>query len=174
VIKFLKFHHFRRQRRSRPIMSPLGSRIVAAFLGAAFALSAPAAIAQTPDQKPPDQGKPADKPNDANKEEKKKVDEIAEAAQMIPGAAGNPECVWFGRRVVELLWKDDMDAAFRHLDLYDRFGCPGPHIQASFRCVVRQGSYYQPRVHACWVNPGLPPATAAAQPPAGTPGTSSQ
>ena len=31
-----------------------------------------------------------------------------------------------------------MDTAFRHLDLYDRFGCPGPHIQSAFRCVLRQ------------------------------------
>ena len=31
-----------------------------------------------------------------------------------------PECVWLGRRVVSLLWRDDLDTAFRHLDLYDR------------------------------------------------------
>ena len=29
------------------------------------------------------------------------------------------------RRVVSLMWRDDLDTAFRHLDLYDRFGCPG-------------------------------------------------
>ena len=59
------------------------------------------------------------------------------------------------------MWRDDMDTAFRHLDLYDRFGCPGPHIQAAFRCVVRQGNNIDPksppslnaRVHACWLNP---------------------
>jgi hypothetical protein len=156
-------------------MFPTGSRILAAFLGAALAFAAPPLNAQTTDQKPPDQGKPpADKPNDAGKEDKKKVDEIAEAAAMIPGPAGNPECYWLGRRFVELLWKQDIETAFRHLDLYDRFGCPGPHIQTSFRCVLRQGSFSQPKVHACWINPDLPPATAAAQPPAGTPGTSSQ
>jgi hypothetical protein len=83
--------------------------------------------------------------------------------------------VWLGRRVVGLLWRDDMDTAFRHLDLYDRFGCPGQHIQAAFRCVVRQGSNIDPkspqslnsRVHTCWLNPAAA-QTAAAPPPAAT------
>ena len=49
-------------------------------------------------------------------------------ASVLGGPAANPECVWLGRRVVSLLWRDDLDTAFRHLDLYDRFGCPGrPH-----------------------------------------------
>ena len=68
------------------------------------------------------------------------------------------------------MWRDDMDTAFRHLDLYDRFGCPGPHIQSAFRCVVRQGNNIDPkspqslnaRVHSCWVNPSATPTAAAA------------
>jgi hypothetical protein len=152
----------------------------AALFGAAlFAGAGPWAAAQAQDQKPPDQGQkqPSAQPADAGKEDKKKVDEFAEAASAINGAAGNPECVWLGRRVVSLLWKDDLDTAFRHLDLYDRFGCPGAHIQASFRCVVRQGNIdpkspesLNARVHACWINPNLPPATAAAPGPAPTAG----
>ena len=59
---------------------------------------------------------------------------------MLGGPAANPECVWLGRRVVSLMWRDDLDTAFRHLDLYDRFGCPAGHIQATFRCLVRQGN----------------------------------
>ena len=73
---------------------------------------------------------------------------------------------WLGRRVVSLLWRDDLDTAFRHLDLYDRFGCPAGHIQATFRCVVRQGSIdpkadpkatdtINGRVHSCWINPNV-------------------
>ena len=81
---------------------------------------------------------------------------------MLTGPAGNPECVWLGRRVVALLWRDDMDTAFRHLDLYDRFGCPSAHIQAAFRCLIRQG-HIDPkaaetlngRVNACWLNPAM-------------------
>jgi hypothetical protein len=110
-------------------------------------------------------------PRGAKRRPLRRIDEFAEASRLVSGPAGNPECVWLGRRVVGLLWRDDMDTAFRHLDLYDRFGCPGPHIQAAFRCLVRQG-YIDPkspqrlnsRVHACWVNPASPPVGAAAAP----------
>ncbi len=107
-------------------------------------------------------------------EGQKKIDEIAEASRVLAGPAGNPECVWLGRRVVSLLWRDDLDTAFRHLDLYDRFGCPSAHIQAAFRCLVRQGNIdpkapesLNGRVHACWLNPGLPPTAAVGAQPAG-------
>jgi hypothetical protein len=111
---------------------------------------------------------------DAAKDNQRKTDEFVEAAQAINGPAGNPECVWLGRRVVRLMWLDDLDTAFRHLDLYDRFGCPGGHVQATFRCLTRFGGQIDPkvaetlnsRVHACWINPGAQPqAAAAASPP---------
>ncbi len=103
----------------------------------------------------------------------KKVDEFAEAARHIVGPAGQPECVWLGRRAVSLLIRDDLDTAFRHMELYDRFGCPASHIQAAFRCLVRQGppdlkapEKMSAKVHACWINPepepSAPPPTAAA------------
>ncbi|WP_038970384.1 MULTISPECIES: hypothetical protein [unclassified Bradyrhizobium] len=128
----------------------------------------------------PDQGKAAAQPADAAKDaaqNQRRTDEFAEAAQVISGPAGNPECVWLGRRVVRLMWRDDLDTAFRHLDLYDRFGCPGGHIQAAFRCLTRFGGQIDPkvaetldsRVHACWINPAAQPqqaAAAAAQPAA--------
>jgi hypothetical protein len=114
---------------------------------------------------------------DAPKDSQRKTDEFVEAAQAINGPAGNPECVWLGRRVVRLMWRDDLDTAFRHLDLYDRFGCPGGHVQATFRCLTRFGSQIDDkvpkslddRVHACWINPGAQPQAAAA--PAPTPTT---
>jgi hypothetical protein len=113
-------------------------------------------------------------PSDVTKDNERKTAEFAEAAQVINGPAGNPECVWLGRRVVRLMWVDDLDTAFRHLDLYDRFGCPGGHIQAAFRCLTRFGSQIDDkvprsldtRVHACWINPGAQPQTAAAAAPA--------
>ena len=151
-------------------MPPSGMRILVASLAAALVLSVSnPTLAQNTEQKSGDKQQAGD-----GKEIQKKLDDFAEAEKVLGGPAANPECLWLGRRVVSLLWRDDLDTAFRHLDLYDRFGCPGPHIQASFRCVVRQGSFSQPRVHACWINPELPPATAAAQPAAGTPGTSNQ
>jgi hypothetical protein len=71
---------------------------------------------------------------------------------------------------VRLMWLDDIDTALRHLDLYDRFGCPGGHVQATFRCLTRFGALIDPkvaetlnsRVHACWVNPAAQPQAAAA------------
>ena len=122
----------------------------------------------------PDQSKAAAQPADAAKDaaqNQRRTDEFAEAAQVIGGPAGNPECVWLGRRVVRLMWRDDLDTAFRHLDLYDRFGCPGGHIQAAFRCLTRFGGQIDPkvaetldsRVHACWINPASQPQQAAAQ-----------
>jgi hypothetical protein len=129
-------------------------------------------LAQSGNGKPPEPQKPA---ADAAKETQKKIDEIAEATRVLTGPAGNPECVWLGRRVVNLLWRDDLDTAFRHLDLYDRFGCPSAHIQATFRCLVRQGNIdpkaqetLNGRVHACWLNPGLEPAAAEAAIPSAT------
>jgi hypothetical protein len=113
---------------------------------------------------------------DAAKENQRKTDEFVEAAQAVNGPAGNPECVWLGRRVVRLMWLDDLDTAFRHLDLYDRFGCPGGHVQATFRCLTRFGGQIDPkvaetlnsRIHACWINPAAQPQAAAAAAPAQT------
>ncbi len=108
-------------------------------IGGAFAQSGgPAAQDQS--------GKPAANAADATKENQRKTDEFAEAAQAINGPAGNPECVWLGRRVVRLMWRDDLDTAFRHLDLYDRFGCPGGHVQATFRCLTRFGAQIDDKV----------------------------
>ena len=146
------------------------------------------------DVKPGDkaaQGQPVDA--EAQKEAQKRLDEFAEAARVVSGPAGNAECVWLGRRVIRWLQGDDLDTAVRNLDLYDRFGCPGPHIQSAFRCLLRQTANLDTkdpkntpalnaRVNSCWLNPvttnaAAPPspagsATMAAQPavPAATQG----
>src|SRR5262245_48502952 len=158
----------------RATMVFVHTRIAVAVLGAAFLLStATVASAQSAD---PKAGTRSQNPDDTKRETQRKIDEFAEAAKVLGGPAAHPECVWLGRRVVRLMWQDDLDTAFRHLDLYDRFGCPAGHIQATFRCVVRRGPIdsKQPdalngRVHGCWVNPNheeTPPTSAAA--PAGT------
>ena len=154
------------------------------------------ALAQNNDAKPADQQSAApkegakdnakdngkDSAKDGAKDgtkEPQKIDEFAEAQRTLSGPAGNPECVWLGRRVVSLLWRDDLDTAFRHLDLYDRFGCPSGHIQVTFRCLVLHANTIDPkaadslngRVHACWINPALPaapPPAASAQTPTTT------
>lgn len=158
-----------------PVISTLRRCAVAVLcLTAAGVLAAPA-FAQS-GGKGAEQAKPS--AENAGKESQKQIDEIEEASRVLSGPAGNPECVWLGRRVVSLLWRDDLDTAFRHLDLYDRFGCPSSHIQATFRCLIRQG-HIDPkapetlngRVHACWLNPALAPKPAAAKAPAKSDGT---
>jgi len=132
-------------------------------------------LAQNGEQKPAEASK-----GETAKEVAGRPDEVAEASRVMTGPAARGECVWLGERAVGLMWKDDLDTAFRHLELYDRFGCPGEHVQISFRCVVRQGNIdqkdqkatdaFNARVHSCWLNPALPPApppppTAAAEKP---------
>ena len=116
--------------------------------------------------------KPADKntPPEA-------TDEYAQAERVLGSPAGNPECVWLGRRVVSLMWRDDLETAFRHLALYVRFKCPGAHVQASFRCLVLHSASINPKapnslneqVAACWLDPTRPVPPPVA-PAAGTAG----
>ena len=139
------------------------------------------ALAQSGDKNAQDQSKAGQNAADVAKDNQRKTDQFVEAAQAINGPAGNPECVWLGRRVVQLVWVDDLDTAFRHLDLYDRFGCPGGHIQAAFRCLTRFAAQIDDKVpnslrdhvHGCWINPAAQPqAAAAAAPPTAQPTTS--
>jgi pyruvate/2-oxoglutarate dehydrogenase complex dihydrolipoamide acyltransferase (E2) component len=150
-------------------------RLAIPALALLVGVNAPIAIIDTAyaqDQKPAANAPAA--AAEAAKESQKKTDEFVEATQAINGPAGNPECVWLGRRVVVLMWRDDLDTAFRHLDLYDRFGCPGGHVQATFRCLVKFGPAIDPkvpdslnsRVHACWINPNATPQPAALTQPA--------
>ncbi len=160
-------------------MSSLRVCVSAALIGAMLvtgvapvgAVRAEDQPAPAPEQAPKPQ--PASPAEGGAKEEKKKIDEFAEATRLLPGPAGLPECVWLGRRVVNLLWRDDLDTALKHIELYDRFGCPAVHVQEVFRCVIRQGNIdpkspdsLNSRVHACWINPGLAPASSAAASPA--------
>jgi hypothetical protein len=151
-------------------------------VGLAAAAAAPVtapALAQNTEAKPADQA-PANGQGPAK--EPQKVDEFAEAQKALGGPAGNPECVWLGRRVLSLLWNDDLDTAFRHLDLYDRFGCPSGHIQATFRCLLLHSNNIDPknndpkaadslsgRVNACWINPTLQATAPGSAPAASVP-----
>jgi hypothetical protein len=144
----------------RPVLRNFAMWACAAMIAAAPAAS----YGQNAEQKPAEQGKAGEPGKDAAT----RLDNIADAARTMTGPAALSECVWLGERAVLLMWRDDLDTAFRHLDLYDRFGCPGDHIQISFRCVVRQGNIdpkatqtFNERVHSCWVNPALQPAAPA-------------
>ncbi len=142
-----------------------GHRSLVTFLCVAFiAGSCASAFAQgSGDAKPPDQQKPPEPP-------KSEAAHLAEVARTLSGPAANPECTHLGELAVTLMAKNDLDTAFRHMDLYDRFGCPGAHIQQSFRCLLLAGipsakdstGSLENLVRTCWVSPK---ATAAAPPP---------
>jgi hypothetical protein len=150
-------------------------RFLAIAVSATIFVAAPL-VAQNGEQKPAAAGK-----GEAGKEAAGRTDEIAEAARAMTGPAARGECVWLGVRAVGLMWKDDLDTAFRHLELYDRFGCPAEHIQISFRCVVRQGNIdqkdqkstdaFNKLVDECWRNPALQPSPPAPPPTAEKSGT---
>lgn len=131
-------------------------------------LSPVAAQNQPAEQKPAENLTPEQK---AAQDQRRSIEEFNEAAKL-PGTAGLPECVWTGRRIAALIWNDDVDTARRHLELYERFGCPTEHLKLAVRCLVRQGKIdpkarerVDARAHQCWVNPdyvAAPPAPAAA------------
>ncbi|HTV36823.1 MAG TPA: beta-1-3, beta-1-6-glucan biosynthesis protein [Xanthobacteraceae bacterium] len=150
--------------------------VAGVLCAALFIIAAPLApLTQTAHAQGADT-KAADKKPAPGQQPAQKEDEYSEISHQVAGPAGNPECVWLGRRVVSLLWRDDLDTAFRHLDLYDRFGCPAGHVQAAFRCLILHASNIDPkapdslngRVEACWINPTQPapppPAASAATP----------
>jgi hypothetical protein len=142
-------------------------RIGAVIAGVAVLMGASTfAFAQNAEPKAGDQRPAAESGKDAGK---KTLDEYAEAERRLGGGpAANPECVWLGQRVVNLLVQDDLDTAFRHLDLYDRFGCPSGHVQTTFRCAVKKTvdtkakDKLKTEIYNCWVNPDAEPTAAAA------------
>ena len=71
--------------------------------GLALLIGSGGALAQSGTPAPQDQSAkpPAANAADANKDNQRKTDEFVEASQAINGPAGNPECVWLGRRVVQ-------------------------------------------------------------------------
>ena len=121
-------------------------------------------------QKPPDQQEGAGtdekdtKEAERRAEEKRKaIEEYEEAAEGLPVRAGAPECVWTGRRIASLLWRDDLVTAERYMGLYEQFDCSPEHLKLAFRCVIKQGPLdpkaaeeLASRVHNCWLLPDEP------------------
>ena len=167
-----------------------GRRAAAAFFAGGFLLiSAQMAVAQEggeqkpqpqqqgQEQKPPEQkGDQKKSPEQAAAEQQaREVAEYKDAAAKLSRSAGAAECVWAGRRVASLLWRDDIDTAGRFMTLYDRFGCSTEHLKLAFRCVVRQGpldpkaqDHLAARVHSCWMQPEEPTTAASGLSKGGT------
>src|ERR1700723_1385419 len=80
------------------LLSAARGPFAALLIASAILGFAPSALAEDP--------KPAEKPaGQEPAKEPQKVDEFAEAQKEIAGPAGNPECVWLGRRGGGVLWR---------------------------------------------------------------------
>lgn len=164
------------------------SLAAALVLAAAPPLSAQQHSGEAKPNNPPNQGAQEQKPQEGAKEgakegptpeqeaQQRAMEEYVEATERLTPSAGVAECVWTGRRITSLLWRDDMDTARRYMELYDRFGCSGEHLKLAFRCLIRQGPLdpkaadrLAARVHACWIAP-KEPVPAASQATFGRPG----
>lgn len=155
----------------RCIISSVTALAVSLFLVS----STPAPAQQSGgEQKPPEQALSEQKPEQKDNAQKtaeeaqrqaaeKAMQEYREAATKLPRSAGAAECVWTGRRIASLLWRDDIDTASRYIDLYGRFNCSAEHLKLVFRCVIQQGPIdpkaadrLASRVHDCWISPDAP------------------
>lgn len=135
-------------------------------------LPSPLYAQDKPEEKPSGQDEGSEKPDDQAeakeaenraKARDKAIQEYEEAAKKLPPRAGAPECVWTGRRISSLLWRDDLGTAARYMDLYEEFGCSPEHMKLAFRCVIKQGPIdpkaaeeLASRVHNCWISPDGP------------------
>jgi hypothetical protein len=93
---------------------------------------------------------------------------LAEVARQVKGPAGHPECAHLGENAISLMMRNDVDAAARHMDIYDRFGCPGAYVRDSLRCalligtpVTKDSRSLEDVVRTCWLNPAATSATPA-------------
>jgi hypothetical protein len=80
------------------------------------------------------------------------------AGQSGRGPAFKGECVWVGKRIVNLLSRDDAMAANDFMPFYGHFGCPQDHLAKSFGCVVTntdpsENEALADRIDACWDDP---------------------
>ncbi len=87
---------------SSPIRGTAARGIAVAGLAVLLAMGPAAAQSGEPHPQEQQKAAPAN-PSEPPKEAPRKVDEYAEAAQAINGPAGNPECVWLGQRIVNMI-----------------------------------------------------------------------
>jgi hypothetical protein len=165
--------------------STISSAAALVAVGLFFMSPVPASAQQSGGEKPPEQAQGEQKTEQKDGDQKaaeqaaqeaaeKDMQEYREAAAKLSRSAGAAECVWTGRRIASLLWRDDIDTARRYIDLYDRFNCSSEHLKLVFRCVIQQGPIdpkaadrLASRVHECWLSPDAA-TTAASQATVGT------
>ncbi len=122
------------------------SGILAGAVIALFGIGADAAEAQKPKPKP---------------------------VKSAPQAA--PECGWIGKRIIQLLSRDDVVAAGEFRQFYVSFGCSEAHLGAAFGCAVEGATgadscAARPDcVDLCWLTPSASTLDKAPPPPAPAP-----
>jgi hypothetical protein len=121
-----------------------------------------AQYSQTPPAPPPAVGAepkpvPAKPPKPAEPSRRSPAKSAARAGSAAAAKthADDPECVFTGKRIVNSLARDDVDAAQKFMRFYEMFSCPSEHLRMAFRCTV-SGSAPAPgkplgdRVDQCW------------------------
>lgn len=111
------------------------------------------------------------------------------AAKAAPGPApikrGDPasaECAWLGKRIIQLLSRDDVVAAGEFRQFYAGFGCSEAHLGAAFGCAIEGATpgaadacaSRSECVDLCWTSPTAStldkaPHIPTPQPPAAKP-----
>jgi len=112
--------------------------------------------------------------------------QAAEPAKTAPKTAsakrGDPasaECGWIGKRIIQLLSRDDVVAAGEFRQFYVGFGCSEPHLGAAFGCAIEGATpgaadacaARSECIDLCWTSPTAStldkaPRIATPQPPA--------
>lgn len=111
----------------------------------------PPSVGAEPKPAPAKPAKPAESPRRAPKNAAGRAGSPASAKTH----ADDPECLFTGKRVVNSLARDDVDAAQKFLRFYEMFSCPLEHLREAFRCTVSGGSPAPgkplgDRVDQCW------------------------
>lgn len=151
------------QLRALPCFVLLSAAVVL-FAGGILIVHPPTVLAQSQGSglKPKEQNGEVDSKEAERRAEqvRKAIEEYKQAAEGLSSRAGAPECVWTGRRIASLLWRDDLGTAERYMSLYKQFDCSLEHMKLAFRCVIKQGPLdlkaaeeLAARVHNCWVLP---------------------
>lgn len=88
--------------------------------------------------------------------------------------SANADCMWTGKRTIQVLTRDDLIAADGFLKFYNTFGCPVRHLSAAFACTVdglgeTDAKALEARIEACWADPSAQPDATAAPVDEGTP-----
>ena len=131
----------------------------------------PATQPTAPAAQPAPAAAPAVKPPPAHVEPRPQPRRARAPAPKRDPRIDSQECTWVGKRTIRVLMRDDLIAADGFLKFYNAFGCPVRYLGQAFGCSLIGTSNapakdVEDRVDACWKNPAVKAAAAAAPPAA--------